>query len=50
MGTFVPPFTGGIPMSTSVPISPHPQVRARLDDRFITMMNVTPYFPSIILK
>jgi len=41
MGTFEPPFTVGVPVSTSVPISPHPQVRSRLDDRFITMQNLS---------
>ena len=40
MGTFVPPFTVGVLVSTSVPISPHPQVRARLDDRFIIVQNL----------
>jgi len=40
MGTFVPSFTVGVTMSTSVPTSPHPQVRPRLDDRFITMQNL----------
>jgi hypothetical protein len=33
----VPPFTAGAPMSTSIPSSPNPQVRARFDDRFINM-------------
>jgi len=37
LGTVVPPFTASIPMSTSIPISPHPHVRARIDDRFIAM-------------
>lgn len=39
--TFVPPFTASIVVSTSIPISPHTQVRARLDDRFVTMQNLT---------
>jgi len=38
---FVPPFTAGVPVSTSVPTSPHPQVRPRLDDRYITMQNLS---------
>jgi len=33
MGTCVPPLTVGIHVSTSIHISPHPKVRARLDDR-----------------
>jgi len=33
MRTFVPPFTAGAPVSTSVPSSPSPQVRTRFDDR-----------------
>jgi len=40
MGTFVPPFTIGVHVSTSIPTSPHPQVMAKLDDRFITMQNL----------
>jgi len=39
IGTFVPPFTYGVPMSTSVPTSPNPQVRTRFDDRVINMQN-----------
>jgi len=39
MGTFVPLFTSGVLVSTSVPISP--QVRPRLDDRFITMHDLS---------
>jgi len=39
MGTFVPPFTDGAPISISIPVSP--QVRPRLDDRFITMQNLS---------
>ena len=41
MGTFVPPFTAVRPVSSSILISPNPQVRARLDDRFITMQNLS---------
>jgi len=41
MGTFVPLFTAGELVSTSVPTSPHPQVRPRLDDRYITMQNLS---------
>ena len=41
MGTFVPPFTTSIHVTTSIPMSHHPQVRARLDDRFIAMQNFT---------
>jgi len=37
MGTFLPPFTTSVPVSTSIPASPNPQVRARFDDGFITM-------------
>jgi len=39
MVTFVPPFTAGVPVSTSVHTSPNPQVRARFDDRVINMQN-----------
>ena len=39
MGTFVLPFTAGVPVSTSIPTSPNPQVRARFDDRIINMQN-----------
>jgi len=39
METFMPPFTTSIHVSTTVPMSPHHQVRARLDDRFIAMQN-----------
>jgi hypothetical protein len=41
MRIFVRPLTAGIPVSTSIPMSPHPQVRARLDDEFITMQNLS---------
>ena len=41
MRAFVPPFTTGIPVSTAIPVSPHFQVRTRLDDRFIAMQNFT---------
>jgi hypothetical protein len=41
MGIFVPPLTAGIPVSTSIPKSPHPKVRARLDGRFITVQNLS---------
>jgi len=37
IGIYVPPFTTSIPVSTAIPMSPHPQVNARLDDRFIAM-------------
>jgi len=39
MGTFVPPFTDGVPVSTSVPTSPNPQVRIRFGDRVIITQN-----------
>jgi len=39
MGTFVPPFTAGVPVSTTVPTTPNPQVRTRFDDRVINMQN-----------
>ena len=39
MGTFVPPFIVGVHVSTSVPTSPNPQVRARFDDTVINMQN-----------
>ncbi|KEH40930.1 hypothetical protein MTR_1g037660 [Medicago truncatula] len=39
MGAFVPPFTISIPVSTTIHMSLHPQVRAILDDRFIAMQN-----------
>ena len=39
MGTFVPPFTVGVPVSTNVPTSRNPQVRARFEDRVINMNN-----------
>jgi len=38
---FMPPFTAGIPMTTSIPVSPHAHIRARLDDSFIAMQNFT---------
>jgi len=41
MGAFVPPFITSILVPTSIPISPHHQIRARLDDRFIAMKNFT---------
>jgi len=41
MGTFVPPFTTVVPMFTSVPTSPNPQVRTRFDDRVIYMQNLS---------
>jgi hypothetical protein len=41
MVTFVPPFMAGVTVSTSVPTSPHPQVRPRLDDWFITMQSLS---------
>jgi len=41
MRTFVPPFIAGVPVSTSVPTSPHPQVRPRLDDRYVTMQSLS---------
>jgi len=37
----VPPFTAGVTVSTSVPTSPHPQVRPRIVDRFITMQSLS---------
>jgi hypothetical protein len=40
IGTFVPPFTTGVPVSNSVPMYPNPQVRPRLDDRYITIQNL----------
>jgi len=39
MGTFVPPFTTGVPMSISVPSSPNSQVRTRSDDNVINTQN-----------
>jgi len=39
MRTYVPPFTTNIHVSTTILMSPHLQVRARLDDRFIAMEN-----------
>lgn len=39
MGTFVPPFTAGVAVSTSVHTSPNPQVRTRFDDRVINTLN-----------
>jgi len=39
IGTFVPPFTAGVPVSTSVPTSPNPRARIRFDDRVINMQN-----------
>jgi len=35
MRTFVPPFTAGVPVSTSIPTSHILQVRTRFDDRVI---------------
>jgi len=40
MGTFVPPFMADVTVSTSVPTSPHPQVRPRLDDWYVTMLSL----------
>ena len=45
MGTFVPPFTAGVPVSTSVPTSSNPQVRTRFDDRVIKTKNSSRYQP-----
>jgi len=39
MGTFVPPFIVGVPVSTSVHTSPNPQVRTRFDNRVINTQN-----------
>jgi len=41
IGTFVPLFAAGVPVSTSIHASPNPQVRARFDDRFLTMHNLS---------
>jgi hypothetical protein len=41
MGTYVPPFTAGVPVTTSVPTSPNPQVRTRFDDRVINTQNLS---------
>jgi hypothetical protein len=41
MRTSVPLFTASVPVSTSVPTSPHPQVRPRLVDRYITLQNLS---------
>jgi hypothetical protein len=35
----VPPFSTGVPVSTSVPTSPNSQVRTRFDDRVINTQN-----------
>jgi len=40
-GTFVPPFTAGVPVSTSIPAFRNTQVRARFDDRFVNMQNLS---------
>jgi len=37
--TFVPPFTAGIPVSISTHASSYPQVRARINDRFMSIPN-----------
>jgi hypothetical protein len=39
MGIFVPPFTAGVPVSTSVPTSTDPQVRTIFDDKVINTQN-----------
>jgi len=39
MGTFVPPFTARVPVTTSVPTSPNPQVKTRFEDRLINIEN-----------
>jgi predicted transcriptional regulator len=41
MGNFVPPFTYGVLLSTSVPSSPLPSVRLRLDDRNVSLQNLS---------
>jgi len=41
MGTFVPPYIAGVPFSTSVPSSPLPSVRLRLDDHNVGMQNLS---------
>jgi len=41
MGTFVPPYTAGVPLSTSVLGSPLPSVKLRPDDRNIGMQNLS---------
>lgn len=40
-GNFWPPFTTGVPVSTSFSASPYPLVRVGFDDRFITMQNLS---------
>ena len=39
MGTFVSPFTAGIPVSISIPTSPSLQVRTRFEDMVINAQN-----------
>jgi len=48
IGNFVPPFTAGVHVSTGIPISPHPQVRARLDDRFKSKKNLSREQPYVM--
>ena len=40
IGTFVPPFTAKVPLSTSVPSSPLPSLRLRLDDQSLSTQNL----------
>jgi len=37
----MPPFTASVLVSASVPMSPRPQVRPRLDDRYVTMQSLS---------
>jgi hypothetical protein len=50
MRTFVPPFTDGVHVSTSVPSSPSPQVRTRFDDRVLNTQNFSKEQPYGMCK
>jgi len=41
MGTFIPPFTAGVPSTTSMPSTSAPSNRPRLDDRSVNVQNIS---------
>jgi len=41
MGTVIPPFTAGVPSTTSMPSSSAPSNRSRSDDRNVNIQNIS---------
>jgi len=41
MGTVIPPFTAGVPSTTSMPSTSAPSNRPRLDDRNVNVQNIS---------